>query len=119
MGLDDNGHTVQGNRPQAGAMAVGRAAEQRAAARSSQTRRGIRDGPDISGSQRERVRVGSSWRRWACRGVHLHRARSDDECYRGTFNPSAIAEARSFAQGWTPKAQRNRAADPGGVGYTF
>ena len=114
-GLDDNGYTVQGNRPQAVRWLLA-AAEQGLPRAQVKLAEVYADGPDISGSHASAC----GWFLLAAmglRGVHLHRARSGYEFTAAHLTPAQIAEARSFAQGWTPKPTK-RAADPG-VGNTF
>lgn len=108
-GVDDNGHAVVGNRPQAVRWLLA-AAEQglpRAQVKLAQV---YADGPDISGSHAHAC----AWFLLAAsglRGIHLHSARSGYERIAAHLTPAQIAEARRFAHDWTAK-RRKQAAEP-------
>ncbi len=99
-GLDDNGHLVEGNRPQAVRWLLA-AAEQGLPRAQVKLAEVYADGPDISGSHA----TACGWFLLAAmglRGIHLHKARSGYERIAAQLTPAQIAEARCFARDWTP-----------------
>jgi TPR repeat protein len=109
-GLDDNGYTVEGNRPQAVRWLLA-AAEQGLPLAQIKLAEVYADGPDTSGSHASAC----GWFLLAAmslHGIHLHRARSGYELIAAHLTPAQISEARSFAQHWTPTPTKE-AADPG------
>ena len=101
-GLDDNGHTVKANRPQAVRWLLA-AAEQGLPRAQAKLAEAYADGPDISG----RHATACGWFLLAAmglRGVHLHKARSGYERIAPHLTPAQIAKARRFARDWAPKA---------------
>jgi TPR repeat protein len=99
--LDDNGHPVEGNRPQAVKWLLA-AAEQGVARAQIKLAEAYAEEPDISGSQA----TACGWFLLAAmrlRGIHLHRAQSGYERLASHLTSAQIAEARRFAQEWRPK----------------
>ena len=100
-GLDDNGYAVTGNRPQAVRWLLA-AAEQGLPRAQVKLAEVYADAPDKSGG-------GATAAGWfllsalGLSGVHLHRARSGYERIASHLTPVQIAEAKCFAQEWTPK----------------
>src|SRR4051812_11459575 len=100
-GLDDNGYAVTGNRPQAVRWLLA-AAEQGLPRAQVKLAEVYADAPDISGSHT----TAGGWFLLAAlglHGVHLHRARSGYARLASHLTPMQIAQARRFAQDWTPK----------------
>src|SRR4029077_2604622 len=109
-GLDDNGYTVQGNRPQAVRWLLA-AAEQGLPLAQIKLAEVYAEGPDTSGSHASAC----GWFLLAAmglRGIHLQRARSGYELIAAHLSPAQIAEAWSFAQDRAPTPTKE-AADPG------
>ena len=107
-GLDDNGHPVEGNRPQAVKWLLA-AAEQGVPRAQIKLAEAYAEEPGISGSQA----TACGWFLLAAmrlRGIHLHRAQSEYERLSSHLTPAQIAEARRFAQEWRPK-RPTQAAD--------
>jgi len=99
-GLDDNGYRVQGNRPQAVRWLLA-AAEQGLPLAQIKLAEFYAEGPDNSGSHARAC----GWFLLAAmglHGIHLYRARSGYALIAAHLSPAQIAEARSFAQDWTP-----------------
>jgi hypothetical protein len=100
-GLDDNGHAVKANRPQAVRWLLA-AAEQGLPRAQAKLAEAYAEAPDISGSQG----TACGWFLLAARGlhgIHLDRARSGYERIAPHLTPAQIAKARRFARDWTPK----------------
>ena len=109
-GLDDNGYTVEGNKPQAVRWLLA-AAEQGLPRAQVKLAEVYADAPDISGSHA----TACGWFLVAAmglRGIHLHRARSGYQRTASHLTPVQIAEARDFARAWAPK-RPNQADHPG------
>jgi TPR repeat protein len=109
-GLDDNGHTVEANRPQAVRWLLA-AAEQGLPRAQAKLAEAYADGPDVSG----RHATACGWFLLAAmglRGVHLHGARSGYERIASHLTAAQIAKARCFARDWTPKRPK-QAVDRG------
>ena len=109
-GLDDNGHPVEGNRPQAVRWLLA-AAEQGLPRAQAKLAEAYADGPDVSGHHA----TACGWFLLAAkglRGIHLHSARSGYERIALHLTPAQIADARRFARDWTPKRPK-QAVDPG------
>ena len=101
-GVDDNGYPIKGNRPNAVKWLL-RAAEQGLLRAQISLAEVYADGPDISGSHT----MACGWFLLASKaleGIHLQRARSGYERVAAHLNPAQIAQARSFARNWVPKA---------------
>ena len=106
-GLDDNGHAVEGNRPQAVRWLLA-AAEQGLPRAQVKLAEVYADGPDISGSHA----TACGWFLLAAlgsRGIHLHRARSGYERIAPHLTPAQIGQAKRFARDWTPKPPKKAA----------
>jgi TPR repeat protein len=106
--LDDNGHPVEGNRPQAVKWLLA-AAEQGLARAQLKLAEIEADAPDISGSHT----AACGWFLLAAmglRGIHLHRARSGYARIAAHLTLAQIAEARRFARDRAPQ-RREAAAD--------
>jgi len=100
-GLDDNGHPVEGNRPQAMSWLLA-AAEQGLPRAQAKLAEAYAEEPDTSGSHA----IACGWFLLAevgLRGIHLDRARSGYERIASHLTPAQIAEARRFARDWTPR----------------
>lgn len=109
-GLDDNGHVVEGNRPQAVRWLLA-AAEQGLPRAQVKLAEVYADAPDVSGSHA----TACGWFLLAAmglRGVHLHKARSGYERIAPHLTPTQIAKARCFARNWAPTRPKEP-ADPG------
>ena len=109
-GLDDNGHAVEANRPQAVRWLLA-AAEQGLPRAQAKLAEAYAEAPDMSGSHV----IACGWFLLAevgLRGIHLDRARSGYERIASHLTPAQIAEARCFARDWTPKRPK-QAADLG------
>jgi len=108
-GVDDNGHAVKGNRPQA-VKWLRAAAEQGLPLAQIKLAEMYATEPDRSGSHT----TACGWFLLAAlglRGVHLHRARSEYERIAAHLTPAQIAQATRFARNWTAP-RRRRAAHP-------
>ena len=108
-GVDDNGHAVKRNRPQA-IKWLRAAAEQGLPLAQIKLAEMYATGPDRSGSHT----TACGWFLLAAlglRGVHLHRARSEYEQVAAHLTPAQIAQATRFARDWAPP-RRGRAAHP-------
>jgi TPR repeat protein len=100
-GLDDNGHPVEGNRPQAVKWLLA-AAEQGLPRAQVKLAEVYADRPDISGNHA----TACGWFLLAAtglRGIHLHRAQSGYERTASRLSPAQVAKARCFARDWAPK----------------
>jgi TPR repeat protein len=100
-GLDDNGHAVEANRPQALRWLLA-AAEQGLPRAQAKLAEAYAEESDISGSHA----TACGWFLLAAmglHGIHLHGARSGYERIASHLTPAQIAEAKSFARDWTPK----------------
>lgn len=100
-GLDDNGHAVTGNRPQAVKWLLA-SAEQGLPRAQVKLAELYADGPDSLGSHA----TACGWFLLAAqrlRGVHLHRARSGYARIARHLTAVQLAQARRFARDWTPK----------------
>jgi len=109
-GLDDNGHAVEANRPQAVRWLLA-AAEQGLPRAQAKLAEAYAEAPDMSGSHV----IACGWFLLAevgLRGIHLDRARSGYERIASHLTPAQIAEARCFARDWTPKRPK-QAVDRG------
>ena len=103
-GLDDNGHPVEGNRPQAVKWLLA-AAEQGVPRAQIKLAEAYAEEPDPSGSHA----IACGWFLLAeagLHGIHLDRARSGYERIASHLTPAQIADARRFARDWTPKRPR-------------
>ena len=101
-GLDDNGYTVEGNRPEAVRWLLA-AAEQGLPRAQVKLAEVYADAPDQSGSHA----IAGGWFLLAAlglRGAHLHRARTGYERLATHLAAAQIARARRFARDWTPRA---------------
>ena len=99
--MDDNGYTVQGNRPQAVRWLLA-AAEQGLPRAQVKLAEVYADAPDISGSHA----TACGWFLLAARdllGIHRQRARLGYERIAAHLTPGQIAEAKCFARNWTAK----------------
>jgi TPR repeat protein len=108
-GLDDNGHAVEGNKPQAVRWLLA-AAEQGLSRAQVKLAEVYADAPDIAGSHA----TACGWFLLAAaglRGIHLHSARSGYERVASHLTPAQIARARRFARNWTPTPPKDT-ADP-------
>jgi len=106
-GLDDNGHAVEANRPQAVRWLLA-AAEQGLPRAQAKLAEAYAEAPDMSGSHV----IACGWFLLAevgLRGIHLDRARSGYERIASHLTPAEIAEARRFARDWTPKRPKQAA----------
>ena len=111
-GLDDNGYTVEGNRPQAVRWLLA-AAEQGLPRAQVGLAEAYAEAPEISGNDD----TACGWFLVAARGlrgIHLQRARSRYERIASHLTPAQLAQARRFARDWSPKLQAP-AATPGGA----
>jgi TPR repeat protein len=109
-GVDDNGHAVAADRPQAVRWLLA-AAEQGLPRAQVKLAEVYGDAPDVSDSYAS----AGGWFLVAALGldgIHLHRARSGFERIASHLTPAQIARARRFAREWTPK-QPKQAADLG------
>jgi TPR repeat protein len=100
-GLDDNGHVVEANRPQAVRWLLA-AAEQGLPRAQAKLAEVYAEEPDRSGSHA----IACGWFLLAevgLHGIHLDRARSGYERIASHLTPAQIAEARRFARDWTPR----------------
>ena len=100
-GLDDNGHVVEANRPQAVRWLL-HAAEQGLPHAQAKLAEAYAEGPDVSG----RDATACGWFLLAAmslRGIHRHRAQTEYERIASHLTPAQIATARCFARDWTPK----------------
>ena len=98
-GLDDNGHAVEANRPQALRWLLA-AAEQGLPLAQVKLAEAYAEGPGVSGSHA----TACGWFLLAAmglRGIQLHRAQSGYERIASRLTPAQIAEARCFARDWT------------------
>jgi TPR repeat protein len=103
-GLDDNGHAVEANRPQAARWLLA-AAEQGLALAQVKLAEAYAEEADISGSDA----TACGWFLLASRGlhgIHRHRARSVYERIVSRLTPAQITAASRFARDWTPKAAK-------------
>ena len=108
-GLDDNGHPVEGNRPQAVKWLLA-AAEQGVLRAQLKLAELYAERPDISGSHT----AACGWfllAVWSLRGTHQHTARYRYEHIVSHLTPAQITEAKRFAREWRPK-RPIPAADP-------
>ena len=106
-GLDDNGHAVEANRPQAVRWLLA-AAEQGLPRAQAKLAEAYAEAPDMSGSHV----IACGWFLLAevgLHGIHLGRARSGYERIASHLTPAEIAEARRFARDWTPKRPKQAA----------
>ena len=106
-GLDDNGYAVAGNRPQAVKWLLA-SAEQGLPRAQAKLAELYAEAPDSSGSHA----TACGWFLLAARGlrgVHLHRAQSGYARIAPHLTAEQVAEARRFAQEWTPKPPRSAA----------
>jgi hypothetical protein len=100
-GLDDNGHVVEADRPQAVRWLLA-AAEQGLPRAQAKLAEAYAQEPDLLGSQV----TACGWFLLAAmrlRGIHLHRAQTECERIASHLAPAQIAAARCFARDWTPK----------------
>jgi TPR repeat protein len=100
-GLDDNGYAVEGNRPQAIKWLLA-AAEQGLPRAQIELAEMYADAAERSGSRA----AACGWFLVAARGlggIHLQRAQSGYERSAAHSTPAQIAEAKRFAQNWTPR----------------
>ena len=102
-GLDDNGHAVEANWPQAVRWLLA-AAEQGLSRAQVKLAEVYAERPDVSGSHASAC----GWFLLAAMGLRvihldLNRARSGYERIASHLNPVQIATARRFARDWTPK----------------
>jgi TPR repeat protein len=100
-GVDDNGHGVEANRPQAVRWLLA-AAEQGLPRAQAKLAEAYAEEPDTSDSHA----IACGWFLLAevgLRGIHLDRARSGYERIASHLTPAQIAKARCFARDWTPK----------------
>jgi TPR repeat protein len=100
-GLDDNGHAVEANRPQALKWLLA-AAEQGLPLAQVKLAEAYAEQPDRSGS----YATACGWFLLAAigsRGIYLHRARTGYERSALRLSPAQVAKARCFARDWTPK----------------
>jgi len=96
--LDDNGYTVEGNRPQA-VRWLSAAAEQGLPRAQVKLAEVYADAPDISGSHA----TASGWFLLAARGlrgIHLQRARTGYARIAAQLTPAQIARGKRFARDW-------------------
>ena len=106
-GLDDNGHAVEANRPQAVRWLLA-AAEQGLPRAQAKLAEAYAEAPDMSGSHA----IACGWFLLAevgLRGIHLDRARSGYERIASHLTPAQIAEARRFARDRMPKRPKQAA----------
>jgi TPR repeat protein len=106
-GLDDNGHAVAGNKPQAVRWLLA-AAEQGLPRAQVKLAEVYADAPDIAGSHA----TACGWFLLAAaglRGIHLHSAQSGYERIASHLTPAQIARARRFARNWTPTRPKDAA----------
>ena len=106
-GLDDNGHHVDGGRPQAVRWLLA-AAEQGLPRAQVKLAEVYADAPEFVGGNA----AACGWFLVAApglRGIHRHRARSRYERIAAQLTPAEIAEATRFARDWTPKRRADRA----------
>jgi TPR repeat protein len=109
-GLDDNGHAVEANRPQAVRWLLA-AAEQGLPRAQAKLAEAYAEAPDMSGSHA----IACGWFLLAevgLHGIHLDRARSGYERIASHLTPAQIAAARRFARDRMPKRPK-QAADLG------
>ena len=106
-GLDDNGHAVEANRPQAVRWLLA-AAEQGLPRAQAKLAEAYAEAPDMSGSHV----IACGWFLLAevgLRGIHLDRARSGYERIASHLTPAQMAEARRFARDRMPKRPKQAA----------
>ena len=99
-GLDDNGHIVEADRPQAARWLLA-AAEQGLPRAQAKLAEAYAEGPDVSG----RHATACGWFLLAALGlcgIHLQQARSGYERIASHLTAAQIARARRFARDWTP-----------------